>query len=131
MAAGTFTLAAQAIAGPNTALALTAIHDLDGMSAVTIEAALAYGSGGTTISAVIQTTIDGTNWRDIARLDFTTVDTVKACNLSGMASKGVLTLNTLASEGVNDGFLGGSLRAILSSTGTYINTTLSIRAAVR
>ena len=131
MASGCFTLAAQAITAPVTAEELTAIGDLDGMLAVTLEAHFAYGSGGTTLSAVVQTTIDGTNWRDVARFDFTTADDVKACNLSGLTPKGVSSFAALSSQGVNDGFLGNALRAVLTSTGTYVNSTLSLRASIR
>lgn len=114
------------------AQAQTAIDDLDGMTAVTLTAEFGYGSGGTTCSAVVQTTFDGgTVWWDIARFDFTTATRKAACNLEGLLSKAVTTYAALASESVFDGVLGNQLRAVVTSTGTYANTTLAIRASVR
>lgn len=129
---GVYTLAALGITTALTSSAQTAIDDLDGATAVTLEAALAWGSGGTSIAAVVQTSFDGgTTWRDIARFDFTTASAVKVANLSGLLSKVVTAYAALASEGVFDGVLGDRLRAVITSVGTYVNTTLSVRAAVR
>ena len=69
--AGTFTLASLGITAALSAQAQTAITDLDGMTAVTLEAAFQYGSGGTTCVVVIQTSFDGSVYLDIARFDFT------------------------------------------------------------
>ena len=128
---GVYSLVSTQVTAPLTALAQTPITDLDGMSAVTIEANFQYGSGGTSVSAVVQTTLDGTNWRDVARFDFTTASRVARANLSALTPQSAATLSALAAEGVNDGFLGKGLRAVLTSVGTYENTTLSVTAAVR
>jgi hypothetical protein len=129
---GLKSLAALAITVAQSATALTAIDDLAGMTAVTLEASFQYGSGGTSCSAVVQTTFDdGTTWRDIARFDFTTATAVKHCNLEGLLSKAVTAYAALASEGVYDGVLGDQLRAVVTSVGTYANTVLSVRASVR
>lgn len=128
----TYTLAALAVTAPLTASAQTATEGLDGISAVTIEARFAYGSGGTTCAAVVQTSFDGgTTWIDIARFDFTTASATKVANLSGHLSKAVSAYTALAAEGVFDGVLSDMLRAVITSTGTYVNTTISVRAAVR
>lgn len=130
--AGTFTLAALAIGAAKTLSLLTPITDLDGMQAVTLEANFQYGSSGTTCSAIVATTLDGgTTWRQIARFDFTTATAVKVANLNGHLSKAVTAYVDLASEGVLDGILGDQLAVYLVSTGTYVNTTLSVRASVR
>lgn len=132
MTVGTYTLAARQMATAVTAEAQTAITDLDGMTAVTLAATLAYGSGGTTITAVCQTSLDGgTTWFDVARFDFTTASATKIVNLSGLLSKAVTSYATLGSDSVFDGVLGDRLRAVITSTGTYASTTLSIRASVR
>jgi len=132
MTVGIFTLAAKQITVAVAAEAQTAIEDLDGMTAVTLEAVFAYGSGGATAIAVVQTSADGgTNWRDIVRFDFTTASAVKVANLSGLLSKAVTVYAVLAAEGVLDGILGNKLRAVITTTGTYVNSTLSVRAAVR
>jgi len=129
---GVYALFAGQITAALTAQAQTPIIDLDGMTAVTLEASLGYGSGGTSCSAVVQTTFDeGTTWRDVARFDFTTSTRVATANLSGLTAKASATYASLASEGVNDGLLGDQLRVVLTSVGTYVNTTLSVRAAVR
>ena len=130
---GVYTLA---VVSPTTAVAAAAgvqtpIANLDGMTAVSIEASFQYGSGGTTATAVVQTSFDGSIWRDIARFDFATSTAVKHCNLEGLLSKGITAYAALGSEGVYDGVLGNQLRAVISSTGTYANTILSVRASVR
>lgn len=129
--AGVFTLGAPQITVAQTAAVLTTIGNLDGMTAVTLEAAFLYGSGGTSCSAVVQTTLDGTSWRDIARFDFTTASATKHCNLEGLLSKGVTPYASLGAEGVYDGVLGNQLRAVITSVGVYANTVLSVRASVR
>jgi hypothetical protein len=131
MTAGVFDLCAMQIAAALSNEALSAIDGLDGMTAVSLDASFAYGTGGTSVVAVVQTTLDGTNWRDIARFDFGTAASVKHANLSGLLSKGITSTATLSSEGVVDGLLGNKLRVVLNSSGTFVNTTLSIRAAVR
>lgn len=131
--AGVFELAVLPITVAQNAVAQSpGATDLGGMTAVTLEASFLYGSGGTSCSAVAQTTFDGgTTWRDIARFDFTTASATKHCNLEGMLSKAVTPYAALASEGVYDGVLGDQLRAVITSVGTYVNTLLSVRASVR
>lgn len=130
---GTRTLFAQAITTAITpAVAQTPIEDLDGMAAVTLFAELLGATGGTSISALVQTSFDGGSvWLDVARFDFTTSAAKKWCVLQGDAAKAIASYAALSSEGVNDGLLSDRLRAVISSVGIYTNTTLSIRAAVR
>lgn len=132
--AGTYVLAALQITAPKSASLLTPIPDLDGMSAVTLEASFAYGgSGGTTASVSVVTSYDGgTTWRTIARFDFATSSAVKTANISGLTPKGVAVYTDLAAEGVSDGLLGAMLAAIVTTTGTYGGSTiLTVRASVR
>lgn len=130
--AGLHTLASLPVTTALTASAQTAVTDLDSMTATTIEAVLQYGSGGTSIDAVVQTSFDGgTVWLDVARFSFTTASATKVANLSGLLSKAVTTYAALSGEGVLDGVLGDRLRAIVTSVGTYAETTLAVRAAVR
>lgn len=129
---GVYALAIDQITVAQTVQAFTAITDLDGATAVTIECQFQYGSGGSTASATVQTSFDGgLTWRDVARCDFTTSTAVKHFNLSGLLSKGATPYAALSVEGVNDGVLGNQLRAVVTSTGTYANTILSVRASVR
>lgn len=128
---GVFTLAALGITVA-AVTQLTPIADLDGMTAVTLEFAFTYGSGGASVSAVVQTTFDGgTSWRDVARADFTTASATKHCSLEGLLSKAMTLYGALAAEGVYDGVLGDQLRCVVTSTGVYANTTLSVRASAR
>lgn len=110
------------------------IDRLDGMSAVTIQARLAYGGGGTSIKVDIETSLDhGLNWLPIARLAFTTASALKVVNLSGLTPKTTAASpGALTDDACLDGVLGDRLRARVTSVGTYTsNTTLSVRAAVR
>src|SRR5712691_7352983 len=59
--------------------------DLDGMTAVTLQARFAYGSGGTAVLVFVQTSIDqGTTPIDIACFGFDTASAVELANLSGL-----------------------------------------------
>lgn len=131
--AGVYTIAALQIGAAQPQSLLTPTTDLDGMTAVTLDVDFEYGSGGSTVSVIVATSFDGgTNWRHIARFDFTTATAKKQCNLEGLLSKGVTAYQDLATEGVNDGILGNMLAAIVTTIGTYANgTTLSVRASVR
>jgi hypothetical protein len=125
---GDFTIGA---AGTQTG---TAIEDLGGMTAVTLSARLAYGSGGTSVVVVVQTSLNqGTTWVDVARVDFATAGAEKVINLSGLTPRTTpLSVAALGAEGCNDGVLGDRLRAVVTSTGTYAGSTVaSVRASVR
>lgn len=126
---GTYDLFVGSITAALSAAAQTAITDLDGMSTVSLEAEFLGGAGGTSCSGVVQTRFGAGNWRDIARFDFTTAPATKHATLT-KGSKAVTVYSALASEGVYDGVLGDQLRALLTSVGTYTNTTLSLRASV-
>jgi hypothetical protein len=129
---GVFTLAALQIKDPKALALLTPVLSLDGMSAVSLEANFQYGSGGATMSGIAATSFDGgTTWRQVARFDFTTASVIKTANLNGLKSNAVALYQDLAAEGVNDGLLGDRLAAFIVSTGTYANTTFSLRASVR
>lgn len=129
---GVFTLAALQIAGAMPEALLTPITDLDGMTAVTLEADFKYGSGAGTVIAIVATSFDdGVTWRHVARFDFANASAVKHCNLEGLLSLGITSYADLAAEGVNDGRLGNQLALLLATTGSYTNSTLAVRASVR
>lgn len=131
---GTYALADRAI---TTAIneAQSPILDLEGVTAVTIQARLAMGTGGATTKVFVQTSLDqGTTWIDIACLAFTTTGAVKVVNLSALTPKGTPATpsdGALADDSVVDGILGDRLRAKIITTGTYANAVLSVRVAVR
>ena len=109
------------------------IDRLEGMKAVTLQARLNYGAGGTTIKVDVETSLDqGNTWIPVARFAFATASAVKAANLSGLTPKAPAAVASLSDDAVLDGVLGDRLRARITSTGAYTsNTSLSIRAAVR
>jgi hypothetical protein len=112
---------------------VSAIADLDGMAAVSLEAVFNHGSDTAgALSAIVMTSFDkGASWRHVARFDFTSQSAVKLANIQAATAKAVQGYADLASEGVNDGFLGDRLAVKLVTSGSYSNSTLSIRAAVR
>ena len=129
---GVYTLVALGLTVAQTAAAQTPVTSLDGLTAVTLEAELLGGSGGSTASLVAQTSFDGgSTWLDIARFDFTTSAAKKWAVIEGLAARAVAAYSALAAEGVNNGILGDRLRGVVTSTVTYTNTTVSLRASVR
>src|SRR5450759_24099 len=117
-----YTLAALNMAAALTAQVQTTIDSLDGMAAANLVANFAYGSGGTTASVTVQTSFDGgTVWYDIVRFDFTTSSRRAFCNNEVLLSVAPTTYAALASEGHNDGLLGNMLRAVVTTTGVYVN----------
>lgn len=130
---GTFSLGDFSIgaAGSQTGEAVT---DLGGMSAATLSARLAYGSGGTSCYAIVETSLDqGVTWVQIARFDFTTSGAQKILTVSGLTPRlSVASAGSLSADTALDGTIGDRLRATVVSTGTYAGSTvLSVRANVR
>lgn len=130
--AAVYTLAALQVAGPVAAQLQMPIVDLAGMTAATLDFEFNYGSGAASGFVKVKTSFDGgTKWRDVARFDFATASKVKHANLDGLLPKGVTEYADLAGEGVYDAVLGDRLVAELTVTGTYVNSSLAVRASVR
>ena len=96
-----------------------------------LQGMLAYGSGGTTIDAWVQTSLDGGGtWTDIANFHFTTAVARFIFNLSSLTpvtTQYTPTDGTLAANTAKDGILGSHYRVKYTSTGTYAgNTQLSV-----
>lgn len=96
----------------------------------TIQTNLVYGSGGTTFSVWVQTSIDGTTWIDVANMSGTTASLNRIQVVSSRTPittpyaplDGTLTANT-----VHDGIIGPLWRTKLTTTGTYGgSTTLTV-----
>lgn len=109
---------------------------LAGMLSATLQARLAYGSGGTTARLYFQTSLDGgTTAIDIACVLFGTAGEMEVINLSGLTPKTTQIQPTdggLADDTAIDGVLGDRLRCKVISTGTYAGqTVLSVRAVCR
>lgn len=112
------------------------IDRLEGMLAAAVAFRFAYGSGGTTCKAYLQTSFDqGTTWVDVACAAFATASATKIINLSGLTPKTTAATPTdgsLTDDTCVDGLLGDRLRVKITTVGAYAaNTTLSVRAAVR
>jgi hypothetical protein len=96
-----------------------------------LQANFNYGSGGTTVDAYVQTSMDGgSTWFDIANFHFTTASGIFVFNLSSLTpvtteytpGSGALTANT-----AKDGLLGDRFRVMYKTSGTYAGgTTLSV-----
>ena len=129
--AGIFTLGSLALGAARSLSMLTPIVGLDGMSAASLECNFQWGAGGTSATAIVATSVDGVLWRHIARFDFATTSLVKTANISGLTPKGIILYADLSAEGVTDGFLGNQLALLVSSAGTYTNSVITCRAAVR
>lgn len=132
---GSRALVNTAITIAKTGEAQTAFTDLAGVEAATIECQFMYGSGGTSAKVWVQTSLDlGQTWIDVACFAFTTANATKVINLSGLTpvtaaitpSDGAMADNT-----VQDGVMGSSWRAKLTTTGTYANTSMSLRMDAR
>ena len=132
---GYYSLADLPITTALTGSTQTAIENLEGMLAGTIQAKFAYGSGGTSAKAYVQTTLDdGLTWVDIASFAFTTTSAMKIINLSGLTPKTTAVTpsdGALSDDTCVDGVLGDALRVKLTTTGTYANTTLSVKLIAR
>jgi hypothetical protein len=128
-------LTSQAITTPNTLATLPIVLNNGIFSSAILQADFTYGSGGTTVSAFVQTTFDGgATWVDAANFSFATASAIKAFNLNANAAviapltpaNGTLTANTAIAE-----MIGNRWRVLLTTTGTYSNTTLRIDIAPR
>jgi len=108
---------------------------LPGVKHLVVQGNLVYGSGGTTVKAFIQTTLDGgVTWIDIACLAFATANAVKVSKLSistALAAAITPTDGTLTDNTILDGLLGDQFRVKVISTGTYVDTTLAVTAIAK
>jgi hypothetical protein len=130
---GTFSLGDFSIGAAATQVG-EVVDDLSGALAVTLSARLAYGSGGTSCYALVETSLDqGVTWVQIARFDFTTSGLQKVLTVSGLTPRlAAASAGSLSADTALDGTLGDRLRATVVSTGTYAGSTVvSVRANVR
>jgi hypothetical protein len=117
----TITTALSATAG-------TAVTKLFGAKYLVVEAIFLYGSGGTTVKAYIQTSLDlGVTWFDIICFAFTTSAASKVAAVSSDITSGAAPIAaaeaTLADNTLNNGILGDRFRVKYVTTGTYAGAT--------
>lgn len=125
---GVFVLIAESVTSPLAVVPFNAVDSLDGISAANLLCEMLGGSGGTSIDVWAQTSFDkGLTWLDVAHFSFLTSAGKKSVVLNALASKGVTAYSALGSEGVNDGILGDQMRGVITSVGTYTNTSVALR----
>jgi hypothetical protein len=111
------------------------IGDLDGMLSATLQITFSYGSsGGTSIKAIVETSMDqGASWCEVWRAAFTTVSEQNVVNLSGLTAVGTAyTPTALADDATKDGILGPRWRMGILTVGTYVGAaSLSGRLIAR
>lgn len=104
------------------------VEDFDGVVALCAQLRLAYGAGGTTIRAYLQTSLDGgTTIIDVACVLFTTASEVAVFNFSAMTPKTSQITPTdaaLADDSTIDGIVGDRYRIKTVSTGLYSGSTV-------
>ncbi len=109
------------------ALTTTPVPLLGAPRNLTIQGNFTYGSGGTSVDAYVQTSIDGgVTWCDICNFHFTTSSARKIFNLNSQTSETTQVTPTdgsIASNSAQDGILGTMLRVKYQSSGTYGGTT--------
>jgi len=107
-----------------------------GVESITLQANFTYGSGGTTATVWVQTSLDGgLTWVDIANWAFTTSSLRSVATLSALTPVTTVytaTDGTLGSNTCKDGILGHQYRTKTTTTGTYAGgTTLRVDLIAR
>ncbi len=104
------------------------VENLEGLLALALHARFAYGGGGTSCVASVETSIDqGNTWFAVARFLFETASEIQVVNLSALTPVVVPTVPevpTSAIDTVFDGPLGDRFRARVVTEGTYTGSTL-------
>lgn len=118
--------AAQAIAAVPTSL----LKLVDAPSSIAVQATFTYGSGGTTVDAYLQTSLDsGATWIDIAQFHFALASARFVYNLNSqtpVTAEYTPTDGTLAANTSKDGIVGPLYQVKLASAGTYAGSNLRI-----
>jgi hypothetical protein len=122
------TIATLAVTTAQTAAVTTPVQfPLGTTGAVVIQCNFTYGSGGTSATAWVQSSIDaGVTWVDMANCSFTTSSARFIYNLSSLTpvtTEYTATDGTLASNTAHDGIIGPFLRVKYTTVGTYAGST--------
>jgi len=91
------------------------------------------GTGGSTITALVQSTLDGEKWFDVGCFTFTTTPLARTLNLRndvGITTPATLGTDAMSSDGGINGPIGDSIRFKVKSTGTYSNTSINFSYVV-
>ena len=111
----------------------TPIKYLSSAHAVTLYGRFVYGSGGSQLFANIETSLDsGSTWIPIACFAFTTINSSKAFNLSGLKDQiSPIPIGALSGDEAISGILGDWIRARVVADADYVNSTLDLRMTAR
>jgi hypothetical protein len=98
-----------------------------GNKGMSMQMVFTYGSGGTTVDAKVQTSLDGgTTWVDIWHASqFTTSNATRLASVQQVVSVSDTSNAALGAATIRDGFLGPLLKVTYTGVGTYTSTTLS------
>ncbi len=110
------------------------IGELDGVMSAGIGINFNYGSGGTSIKVIIETSDnDGTTWTEVYRAALTTAAAERKVNLSALTPVTTPYVPVaLSDDTTKDGIIGPRWRARILTVGTYAgNTSLAIRLTAR
>lgn len=124
---GVYTLCSFTITSAITDREFTEIPSLEGMSRVTLEAEFS-GTGGSTAVALIRSRMGtGGTWREIASIDFAAAGAKSSTVVTTGATPAAFS--ELAANTVLH-WLGTELQAVATTTGTWANSVLTVRAHV-
>lgn len=112
------------------------VEDLEGLLALAVQFRFVWGSGGTSVKAYLQTSLDdGDTVVDLACVAFgNAASEVQAINLSSLTPKTTQTVPSdaaLTDDTAVDGLLGDRFRVKIVVVGTYANTALNVTAIAR
>lgn len=110
------------------------VDGLEGMLAAALQVNFNYGSGGTSLKVIVETSLDqGSTWIEVWRCALAQASEQNVVNLSGLTPKTTpATPAALSDDSCLDGILGDRFRAKVLAVGTYAgNTSLQIRMHAR
>jgi hypothetical protein len=106
------------------------IHDQMSPESAVIQAVVTYGSGGTTYSFYVQTSLDfGNSWIDVWNFSGTTAGLAKVINISSatpITTSYTPTGKAISANTSHDGILGPLWRVAYDTTGTYAGTSVTV-----
>lgn len=109
------------------AAGLSGVYTLPQMPvrALSLEAIFVYGSGGTTVDAWVQTSLDdGVSWFDIAQFAFLLASLNKVTVIvPSLGEAGVLVVAKALADDTKVDVIGDRIRVAYTTTGTYADTT--------